>query len=99
MSKTQKLAMLVADVVRTSRSDRDELKLNVDDGREDLFRARNGMAALARTPVPPEATLVGALSAEGGHWCQPGKLFASIRDSRAPCCARHWSRSLTRKSL
>ena len=29
-----------------------------------LFRARNGMAALARTPILPEATSVGALSAE-----------------------------------
>jgi hypothetical protein len=41
MSETRKLAMLVADVVRTSRSDRDELKPNVDDGQQDLFRARN----------------------------------------------------------
>ena len=63
MSETRKLAMLVADVVRTSRSDRDELKPNVDDGRQDLFRARNGMAALARTPVLPGATPVGSLSA------------------------------------
>ena len=31
---------------------------------ETLFRARNGTAALARTPALPEATRVGALSAE-----------------------------------
>ena len=45
------------------RSDRDGLKPNVDDGRQDLFRARNGMAALERTPVLPGATPVGSLSA------------------------------------
>ena len=32
--------------------------------RSSLFRARNGTAAVARTPVLPEATLIGSLSAQ-----------------------------------
>ena len=57
MSETRKLATLIADVVRTSPSDGEELKQSVDDGWQNLFRARNRMAAIARTPVLAEATL------------------------------------------
>jgi hypothetical protein len=39
-------------------------RVNVLLGRRSLVRARNGMAALARTPIFPEATPVGALSAQ-----------------------------------
>ena len=37
MSETRKLAMLVADVVRSSPSDREELKPKVDEGGKTYF--------------------------------------------------------------
>jgi hypothetical protein len=37
-------------------------------GCRSVFRARNGMTTMARTPVLPEATPVGALSAQSGRF-------------------------------
>src|SRR5271157_3209209 len=41
--------------------------MNACSGRRSVFRARNAMAALSRSPVLPEATPVGPLSALSRH--------------------------------
>ena len=71
MSETRKLATLIADVVQTSPSDREESKPSVDDGRQTYFALAIEWRLMARTPVLAEATPVGALSALSGN-LRPG---------------------------
>jgi hypothetical protein len=71
---------------RIERSDHSpsEWRLSQKLGRSGLFRARNGMAVLARTPVLPEATLIGALSALCDDHCIRSATGRSRPEARVP---------------
>jgi len=78
MSGTRKIAaILVADVVGYSRlADADEERTLA------RLRALRRMTAMARTPVLPEATPVGALSAQLRH-SRPRSATSAIRRDRS----------------
>jgi hypothetical protein len=70
-SKGRPAATLVAQLT-------DGQSVNYRSWRRSVFLARNGMAAMARTSVLPEATGVGALSTPDGGWTR-ALMSATLR--------------------